>query len=89
MDIDGVNKFKKKKEKKKEKGITQLLRRKWANALFKKKKNPVFCPLSQTNQENAHFLKLDFESSFETQFSQNRVIKKNFLESYSGVLKSL
>ena len=90
MDIDGVKKFKKKRKKRKEKGITQLLRRKWANALFKKKKkNPIFCPLSQTNYENAHFLKLDFELSFETRFSQNRVIKKKFLESYSGVLKSL
>ena len=38
-----------------------VIRRKWANAPFKKKKkNPAFCPLSQTNQENASLLKLDF-----------------------------
>ena len=77
MDIDGVKKFKKKKEKKKRKRNYTITTEKMGKCSFqKKKKNPVFCPLSQTNQENAHFLKLNFESSFETRFSQNRVIKK-------------
>ena len=38
-----------------------VIRRKWANAPFKKKKKkPAFCPISQTNQGNAPLLKLDF-----------------------------
>ena len=46
---------------------SQVSWRKWANAFFKKN-NPAFCPLLQK--------KLEKYPSFETRFSQNRVIKK-------------
>ena len=47
------------------------------------KNNPAFCPTSQ-NQ-------LGKGPSFETRFSQNRVIKKKkkIMEPYCGVLRSL
>ena len=60
----------------------QIYGRKWANALFKKKKKSSILP---------HFLnKVGKCLYFETQFSQNRVKKnkKKFLEPYSGVLRT-
>ena len=45
------------------------------------KNNPVFFPTSQTNQENAPLLKLDF--------LKIELLKKKIMEPYSAVLRSL
>ena len=60
MDIDDVKK--KKKKKKKRKGNYTITMDKMGKCPFKKKKkkNPAFCPISQTNQGNFILLKLDF-----------------------------